>query len=258
MVKKERAFLDQGFRNWRKAIDYFRTHQQSECHKTATDLEIAPQTCKNIIELTNENAKKLRSAERSYFIKVMETVQFLGRQGIAFQGENENDNFTLALLFRGKDDPSISQRLNAATTRQLKKYTHHDYQNKLLEIMSKHVLSTKLLQIQYSPFFALIADEYTDISNKEQMSICIRWIDPESLSGCEDFLGFYEVQDIKSETIVKAIQDALVRFKLPFSKLRAQTYDGASNMMGRKSGVTRPRLRKYRKTHSKLITMEIH
>ena len=74
VIKKERAFLDQGFRNWRKAIDYFRTHQQSECHKTATDLEIAPQTCKNIIELTNENAKKLRSAVRSYFIKVMETV----------------------------------------------------------------------------------------------------------------------------------------------------------------------------------------
>ena len=126
VIKKERAFLDQGFRNWRKAIDYFRTHQQSECHQTASNLEIAPQTCKNIIELTNENAKKLRSAERSYFITVMETVQFLGRQGIAFQGENENDNFTQALLFRGKDDTNISQRLNAPTTRQLKKYTHHN------------------------------------------------------------------------------------------------------------------------------------
>ena len=69
------------------------------------------------------------------------------------------------------------------------------------------------------------------------MSICVRWIDPESLSAYEDFLGFYEVRDIKSETIVKAIQDALVRFQLSFSKVRAQTYDRASNMMGRKSGV---------------------
>ena len=193
VIKKERAFLDQGFRNLRKAIDYFRTHQQSECHKTATDLEIAPQTCKNIIELTNENVKKPRSAERSYFIKVMETVQFLGRQGIAFQGESENDNFTQALLFRGKDDTNISKRLNAPITRQLKRYTDHDYQYELLKIMSKHVLSTKLSQIQHSPFFAPIADEYTDISNKEQVSICVRWIDPESLSAYEDFLGFYEV-----------------------------------------------------------------
>ena len=53
----------------------------------------------------------------------METVQFLGRQGIAFQGKSENDNFTQALLFRGKDDTNISQILNAPTTRQLKKYT---------------------------------------------------------------------------------------------------------------------------------------
>ena len=103
--------------------------------------------------------------------------------------------------------------------------------------MSKHVLSKKLSQIQHSPFFALIADEYTDISNKEQVSICVRWIDPESLSAYEDFLGFCEVRDSKSETIVKAIQNALVRFQLPFSKLRTQTYDGASNMMERKSGV---------------------
>ena len=71
--------------------------------------------------MTNENAKKLRFVQRSYFIKVMKTVQFLGRQGIAFQGESENDNFTQALLFRGKDDTNISQRLNAPTTRQLKK-----------------------------------------------------------------------------------------------------------------------------------------
>ena len=198
--------------------------------------------------MTNENAKKPRSAERPYFIKVMETVQFLGRQGIAFQGENENGNFTQALLFRGKDDTNISQRLNAPTTRQLKKYTHHDYQNELLEIMSKHVLSTKLSQIQHSPFFALIADEYADISNKEQVPIYVRWIDPESLSAYEDFLGFYEVRDIKSETIIKAIQDGLARFQLPFSKLRAQTYDGASNMMGRKSGVA-TKIKEYRKTH---------
>ena len=89
------------------------------------------------------------------------------------------------------------------------------------------------------------------------MSICVRWIDPESLSAYKDFLGFYEVRVIKRETIVKAIQDALVRFQLPFSKLRAQTYDGASNMMG-ESQVLGPRLRKYRKTHSKLIAMDVH
>jgi len=33
------------------------------------------------------------------------------------------------------------------------------------------------------------------------------------------------------------IKDALVRFNLPLSNLQGQTYDGASNMLGKKSGV---------------------
>ena len=53
----------------------------------------------------------------------------------------------------------------------------------------------------------------------------------------EDFLGFYEVPNIKSVTIKNVIIDALTRFQLSLSQLRGQTYDGASNMLGRKSGV---------------------
>ena len=41
----------------------------------------------------------------------------------------------------------------------------------------------------------------------------------------------------KSDTIVKAIKDSLVRFELPIQNLRDQTYNGGSNMMGKKSGL---------------------
>ena len=82
-----------------------------------------------------------------------------------------------------------------------------------------------------------MADEYTSVSNKEHVSICIRSVDPVTLIAREDFCGFYEVPNIKSDTIVKVIKDALIRFCLPLKNLRGQTYDGASNMMGKKSGV---------------------
>ena len=36
-------------------------------------------------------------------------------------------------------------------------------------------------------------------------------------------------------TIVTAIKNALIRFDLPISKCRGQTYDGVFNMMGEKS-----------------------
>ena len=53
----------------------------------------------------------------------------------------------------------------------------------------------------------------------------------------EDFLGYYELPNIKSDTIVEAIKDSMVRFELLIQNLRGQTYDGPSNMMGKKSGV---------------------
>ena len=82
-----------------------------------------------------------------------------------------------------------------------------------------------------------MADEYTDISNKEQLSLCLRCVNPNELKVYEDFVGFYELQNIESMTIATAIKDALIRFDLPISKCHGQTYNGASNMMGKKCGV---------------------
>ncbi|XP_028407434.1 zinc finger MYM-type protein 1-like [Dendronephthya gigantea] len=68
--------------------------------------------------------------------------------------------------------------------------------------------------------------------------MCFRWID-EKLSAHEDFLGFYSIPNIASETIVSAIKDSLIRLQLPMSQCRGQCYDGASNMLGKKSGVAK-------------------
>ena len=103
----------------------------------------------------------------------METVQELGRQGIPFQGDEGNDNFSLMLLLRGKDDPEVAKRVLNNTDPKLKKYTHDQYQNELIDIMTKHVLRLKLNEIHQSMFFGLMADEYTDVSNKEQVSVCL-------------------------------------------------------------------------------------
>jgi len=82
-----------------------------------------------------------------------------------------------------------------------------------------------------------LADEGTDISNLEQLSFCVRSVD-ENFDVFEDFVGFYEIENIKSDTIVKSIKDILLRCHLSLDNCRGQTYDGASNMMGVRSGVS--------------------
>ena len=81
-----------------------------------------------------------------------------------------------------------------------------------------------------------IVDETTDVSVKEQVSICLRHVDDEFKVN-EDFIGYYETGKTDSETLVQLILDALVRLDLSIANCRGQCYDGAANMAGRFSGV---------------------
>jgi len=45
--------------------------------------------------------------------------------------------------------------------------------------MGLSVLRELLIAIREAYWFSLIADEATDISNKEQLVICIRWVNAE-------------------------------------------------------------------------------
>ena len=70
-------------------------------------------------------------------------------------------------------------------------------------------------------YFSIICDEYTDISNKEELTFCLRWVD-ESFNEYEDFLGFYEVPNVKSDTIVSAIRDIMLRTQISMESCRGQ------------------------------------
>ena len=60
-------------------------------------------------------------------------------------------------------------------------------------------------QIRSSPFFSIMADETSDVSNKEQLVICIRWVD-ENLMAHEDFIGIEHIASADAATIVKTIK----------------------------------------------------
>ena len=85
-------------------------------------------------------------------------------------------------------------------------------------------------------FFTIMADECTDIANKEQFVVCIRWVD-ETLTDHEDVIGVYNVDTIDARTLTSAIHDVLLRMSLKMLQCRGQCYDGASNMTGSKNGV---------------------
>ena len=99
-----------------------------------------------------------------------------------------------------------------------------------------HQVQRDLVNDIGSKVFSIIADECTDINNQEELTICLRWVDT-TLEAHEDFLGFHLIPDIASDTVVSVIKDAFIRLQLSLQNCRGQCYDGASNMLGKRSGI---------------------
>ena len=83
--------------------------------------------------------------------------------------------------------------------------------------------------IRDAGYFTLEADEVTDSSNKEQLIICLRWVD-NHFDSHEEFICLHDVDDTTADTIVYYLKDTVLRMNLSLSKCRAQCYDWASNM----------------------------
>lgn len=100
--------------------------------------------------------------------------------------------------------------------------------------------------VRSARWFSVMADECTDVSTLEQMSMCFRFVDeirrhqPEIR---EEFVGFVKLQKTDADTIYKEIMEFIRDCNLDVTNLRGQGYDGASVMAGNVTGVATQILR---------------
>ena len=89
-------------------------------------------------------------------------------------------------------------------------------------------------QCQQAKFFSVLADETTDVSTSEQMSICVRYVHEEDATWtvCEDFLGFVETPAVTGHNLATLILESVAKFGLDLKYLCGKGFDGASNMSG--------------------------
>ena len=102
--------------------------------------------------------------------------------------------------------------------------------------MASNVLRVKVSTTCEPKFFSTMAYEGTDVSNIEQLSFCVRSVN-DNLDVSEDFIELYELDNIKSETIINVIKGILLRYQLNLDNCCGQTFDGASNMVEKRSRV---------------------
>ncbi|XP_011408152.1 PREDICTED: 52 kDa repressor of the inhibitor of the protein kinase-like, partial [Amphimedon queenslandica] len=107
----------------------------------------------------------------------------------------------------------------------------------MIEILADQVRSNVICNVQAAKWFTVIADEVTDVSNKEIISIVLRYVNSETLIIHEDLVGFFECDTgITGRALADKITATLKDFHLNLSFLRGQGYDGAGNMAGSVKG----------------------
>ena len=228
----EKSFISTGFSNWKDTVAKFNKHEGSRCHKDAVLATVTlPAATRDISKLLSTQLAKERSERRKCFLKLLSNVRFLSRQGLAFRGDgNESDSNFMQL--HSEDDSRPSQWIMQKTD----KYTSGEMQNEMIKVMALCVLRKISAVLQKCLFLTVMVDETTDVSNTEQVVICIRYVD-EHFEVHEEFVGLFEVASTRAENIFTAITDVFLRLNIPLSKVRGQCYDRAAAMCGSRSGV---------------------
>ena len=169
-----------------------------------------------------------------FLLKVLSNIKFLARQGLPLRrhGDESDSNFLQLLKLRGEDDARIATWLEKKSD----KYTAPDMQNEILKVMALEVLRQVVSSLHTAIFLTIMVDETTDISNKEQVVICFRWVDSK-LEAHEEFFRLHQVESTQATALLAVIHDVLLRLNVSITKLSGQCYDGASSISGSRGGV---------------------
>lgn len=206
----------------------------------------------SVAEKLCEDNTAIAERNTEVVIRLMEIMKNSMMKGIALRGHRDDGtpsidnedfvnmgNFKSDVVSRAKFDPILRDHLEKSKESSYASYMSKYAQKDMIECIL-HDIQLMILEEARDQagkmIFAVSADEVTDCSNVEQLAIVIRTVNKEG-NIHERLIEYIDLDSITSESVTDAILQCLKRHNLRVSDLRAQTYDGASNMSGRVSGV---------------------
>ena len=239
------------FTNWKGAMEEnkgFNTHEASEPHITASLkwCNFQESVRSGSIIATMQAISRQEILDNRHFIKtvsqvvVLCSVQDLGLRGhregrltgdsseLDFScGDRNRGNFLEILSSYAVHDPVVRRKLMSGPSNA--QYTHYS-------VLSKAVRDAILSNLKSARYFAILCDETKDTGKKEQLSICLRYVDCGALH--EDFYNFVKADGLDSRSVMAVLKDQLDGMGVDSaSHLIPQCYDGASVMSGRLGGL---------------------
>ncbi|XP_031280222.1 zinc finger MYM-type protein 1-like [Pistacia vera] len=229
------SFVLDGFRNW-KRLENFKYHiggPNSYHNQAVKNCQALMDQKQHVSTIINKKSDQQREDYRIQLKGSISTSRFLLRQGLPFRDHDES----VYLMNRGN-----FLELLHYTAKQNEEYRLVELENapghdKLIapsiqkDIINAFAIETisKLISDLGDGFFSILVDEACDGSNKEQMTIILRYVNKR---GCvvECLLSIMHVTDTIALSLKMGIETLFSKYNLSISRLRGQGYDGVSNM----------------------------
>lgn len=180
---------------------------------------------------------------RNVLTRVVAIVVSLTSRGLPMRGHNEcfgslhNGNFMRELELIAQFDPFLSKHIaqyrnsGRGKVSYLSSTTYYE----VIHIMKNKIMKTIINEVKNAKYFSIVVDSTPDISHTDQLSLIYRYV----LNGIpvERFIQFIPNTGHKSKEIADAVLKAIHEHGLDIKNCRGQSYDNASNMSGKYSGL---------------------
>ena len=200
----------------------------------------------SVATILDSQAKKTIDSNLKVIESLFKVAILCGKQGLAMRGHRDDriqwedevegpneGNFIQLVRFRAETDEVLANHLSKCPGNAC--YTSKTIQNELLQVVGDMICSDILKEVKHARFYSIIADEVTDVSNKEELSLVIRYLHKEQTK--EVFVDVIEVERITGQVLGETILNWLRSHNISPEDMRGQCYDGSSNMAGARAGV---------------------
>ncbi|KAK9531031.1 hypothetical protein VZT92_010483 [Zoarces viviparus] len=201
--------------------------------ETRVDLQINEQVCSET-ELHNKKFKKNREISK----RLIDCVIFLGKQELSVRGHDEHKestnkgNYVELLSFVAEHDTDLHYHLS---TNKVFTGTSGKIQNDLISAIGEVIGEEIRREINQAPFVAVMVDETTDVSNRAQLALMVRYVTDTGVK--ERFVRFDDVTGNKRADDIAALLIQFLEDHDCLDKVMAQCFDGAAVMASGLNGV---------------------
>ena len=233
-----------GFNNWKGAEERMRQHKDSEGHRDCIILFHLRSTESAHVD---HDLEKQCQKQKKYWVEVVRrvvaVVTFLAERGLPFRGDDEligirrNGNFLGVIELIAEFDPFLAKHVEEFGNkgRGNPSYLSSTIYEEVIQIMAKKVKEHIVAEVAASKYYSVSVDSTPDLTYVDQLTTIIWYV----LDGkpVERFLTFHQMTSHKAEAIATPLLEYLERETINFQDCRGQSYDNASNMSGKYSGM---------------------